>query len=87
MASLRRIEQMTQSLLRQGVPYDETVPFWLAIDGGQFSGLLRSIANGMHGTNVVARDEDGMTHDLAGILDEAAERLDDAHEEWLENMW
>ena len=53
--------------------------------GCHFSGLLRQVGNMVDltiGESLVS-DENGNTYDLAVLLHEAAERMDDAHEEWL----
>lgn len=54
--------------------------------GCHYSGLLRQVANMLDDTerNIMVIDESQNEYDLAILLDEAAERLDDAHEEWLE---
>lgn len=54
--------------------------------GCDFSGLLRQIANmiDLEGPYYV-KDESLNDYDLAVLLHEAAERMDDAHEEWLSN--
>lgn len=48
-----------------------------------FSGLLRQVQWAIEGT-IELQDEDGNKHDCEWMLDEAAERLDQAHMEWLQ---
>lgn len=93
-ASLECIEEYTQDLNGE-VP--DWVPYRVAIDGTEtsqldaamggntkhFSGVLRECGRSdfvSDGVNLV--DEDGRLHDLGELLDDAAERLDQAHEEW-----
>ncbi len=86
-ASLTRIEELASSIDYR-VP--DWVPYTVAIDGTEagkhFSGLLRECSGSdfiLDGQNIV--DEDGGLHDLGGLLDDAAERLDQAHQDWLEH--
>lgn len=93
-ASLECIEEYTQDLNGE-VP--DWVPYRVAIDGTEtsaldaamggdtkhFSGVLRECGRSdfvSDGVNLT--DEDGRLHDLGELLEEAAERLDQAHEEW-----
>lgn len=85
MASLEKIEEMCQK-----VGYE--IPDWLAnktyMDkdegevfqerdpGGHFSGILRGVAENFFGGD----DQ----QEMFSVIFEAAERLDDAHEMWLE---
>ena len=94
-ASLERIEELASSIDYR-VP--DWVPYTVAIEGTEtsalaeamvqtqhFSGLLRECSRSdfvTDGQNIV--DEDGKLHDLGELLDDAAERLDAAHQEWLE---
>lgn len=85
-ASLTRIEELASSIDYR-VP--DWVPYTVAIDGTaagkHFSGLLRECAGSdfvTDGQNIV--DEEGGLHDLGGLLEDAAERLDQAHQDWLE---
>ena len=96
-ASLSNIEEMADELGHDHKP--DWVPFTVKVDGTEtsaldremthtldFSGLLRECSRCDYvtdGHNLV--DEDGNLHDLEWLLDEAAERLDQAHEEWLDN--
>ena len=74
------------------------VPYTVAIEGTEtsaldavmvdtlhFSGLLRQCSMSDFVTDGDFRlcDESGNLHGLEGLLDEAAERLDQAHQEWL----
>lgn len=99
MASLRRIEIMSQWLEKCSV--DPTPP-WISgrklyeisgpdnsALGCHFSGKLREVANMLdiqYPDRLMVIDESGNEYDLAILIDEAAERLDDAHEEWLEDQ-
>ena len=50
-----------------------------------FSGLLRECSRSEFVEDGVRlTDEDGKLHELGGLLDDAAERLDQAHMEWLQ---
>lgn len=77
MASLKRMEKMRQILEQWGM---ETEPKWiLRTDGepGHISGQLRELSDEIWDSS----------HDdqMASILiSEAAEQIDDAHEDWLE---
>ena len=53
--------------------------------GCDFSGLLRQVGNMVEnsGECLVVVDESGNAYGLPELLWEAAERMDDAHEEWL----
>lgn len=92
-SSLECIEDYTNEI-NGDVP--DWVPYIVAVDGTEtsaidkelvqtkhFSGLLRECGRSDFvgdGQNLV--DEDGKLHDLGEILEDAAERLDQAHEEW-----
>lgn len=91
-ASMDRIEELA-SAINYRTP--DWVPYIVAIEGTEtssldaamvetqhFSGLLRDCARSA-GTALL-EDENGITHDLETLLDDAAERLDQAHQEWLE---
>jgi len=96
-ASLQRIEELDHLGTPDWVPYTRAVGQMTAVEEAMaetqhYSGLLRSIAN-MVGEDLgekdpfrFFRDEDGGKHDIEEILDDAAERLDQAHEDWLEQM-
>jgi hypothetical protein len=75
-ASLSRIEELDHLGTPDWVPFEK--------DGLHFSGLLRSCSRFEYIDSGRVQDEDGNMHDLAELLDEAAERLDQAHQEWLE---
>ena len=92
-ASLERIEELASSIDYR-VP--DWVPYTVAIEGTEtsaldeamvqtqhFSGLLRGCSNSLMLTEMI-EDEDGEQHPLGQLLDDAAERLDQAHQEWLE---
>ena len=93
-ASMGRIEELASSI-------DYRTPDWVsyivAIEGTEtsaldavmadtqhFSGLLRSTAFSTANDGKI-EDEDGKVHDVEYLMDEAAERLDSAHQEWLEH--
>lgn len=96
-ASLDRIEELASSI---GYQTPDWVPYTVAIPGTEtsnldkvmvetldFSGLLRECGRSdfvQDGINLV--DEAGGLHSLDEILGEAAERLDQAQEEWLEHQ-
>lgn len=94
-ASLKRIEELASSIDYR-VP--DWVPYTVAIAGTEtnaldeamvqtqhFSGLLRECSRSEFvGDGVRLVDEAGGLHSLEGLLDDAAERLDQAHQEWLE---
>lgn len=76
MASLKRIEEMRAELENHQIP---TEPSWIRGYASSetkmhLSGILREAAMNY---NVLP--------EIEHLLDEAAETLDDAHEEWLEN--
>lgn len=91
-ASLQRIEELSHL----GTP--DWVPHTVAIAGTETSALDEAMVETQHysgllrgcsrcdfvsdGVNLV--DEDGKLYDLFELLDGAAERLDQAHQEWLE---
>lgn len=90
-ASLKRIEELDHL----GTP--DWVPYTVAIEGTEtsaldeamvetqhFSGLLRSCSRFEYIMDGQIEDENGQMHDLEELLDNAAERLDQAHQEWLE---
>jgi len=77
-ASLERIEELSHLGTPDWVPYEQ--------DGQHFSGLLRQCSRSNFAALHSIPDEDGNMHDLAELLDEAAERLDQAHQEWLEEI-
>lgn len=78
MASLKNIDTMTQTLMSKGFKYEETCPPWVkgySKRENHLSGALREAAmNWSH-----------LPREVEALLDEAAETLDDAHEEWLED--
>jgi hypothetical protein len=91
-ASLECIEEYTNDI---GGDLPDWVPYMVAVEGtetsnldaalvtGQhFSGLLRSCSNFEYVQEGRIEDEDGNMHNIEDLLDEAAERLDQAHEEW-----
>lgn len=91
-ASLECIEEYTQDI---GGDLPDWVPYIVAIEGTEtsaldeamvqtqhYSGLLRSCSNYTLIDETHIDDEDGNKHNIADLLDEAAERLDQAHEEW-----
>lgn len=93
-ASLERIEQLA-SRLDYRTP--DWVPYTVAIAGTEtsaldeamvdtthFSGLLRQCSRFEYVMDGQIEDENGKMHDLEDLLDDAAERLDQAHQEWLE---
>lgn len=77
MASLRRIEELMAELQKYHIP---TEPSWIrgymksSISKKHLSGRLRE-----------ASEDKNLPMEIECLLDEAAETLDDAHEEWLEN--
>jgi len=90
-ASLSRIEELDHL----GTP--DWVPYTVAIEGTEtsnldaamvetqhFSGLLRECSRFEYIMDGKIEDENGIMHDLENLLDDAAERLDQAHQEWLE---
>jgi len=90
-ASLRNIEELDHL----GTP--DWVPYTVAVAGTEtsaldevmvqtmhYSGLLRSCSNYSRIDETHIDDEDGEQHHIGELLDGAAERLDQAHEEWLE---
>ena len=89
-ASLQRIEELHHLGTPDWVPATRAVGQMTAVEEAMaetmhFSGLLRGCSRSdfvEDGINLV--DEDGSLHDLGELLDDAAERLDQAHEEWLE---
>lgn len=93
-ASLSRIEELASEVSYR-VP--DWVPYTVAVAGTEtsaldeamvqtshFSGLLRQCSNFEHVDSGRIEDEDGKLHEISELLDEAAERLDQAHQEWLE---
>jgi len=93
-ASLERIEQLASSIDYR-VP--DWVPYTVAIPGTETSALDEAMVNTIHFSGKLrecsrfeyimdgqVEDEDGKMHDIEELLDEAAERLDAAHQEWLE---
>jgi hypothetical protein len=84
MASLKNIEILTQELQKHDIP---TEPPWiLAIDSavsdaGHISGQLREASDIVWDNDRLTAEE--LNHQLSILLGEAAEQLDDAHEEWL----
>lgn len=89
-ASLKRIEQLDHLGTPDWVPHIVAIPGTetsaldeAMVETQHFSGLLRSISFAITG-DIKVLDEDGNEHDLEELLDGAAERLDQAHEEWLE---
>lgn len=90
-ASLERIESLSHFGTPDWVPYTVTAsshPSALEeamTDTRHFSGLLRECSRSdfvEDGVRLV--DEAGGLHNLEELLDDAAERLDQAHQEWLE---
>lgn len=94
MASLKNIENMRTELAVENYP---TTPRWVSgrklyeisgpdnsALGCDWSGLLRQIGNmlDLEGP-VYVKDENLNSYDLSILLHETAERMDDAHEEWL----
>jgi len=97
-ASLERIEELASSIEYQvpdWVPYTvaiegtETSALDEAmVQTSHFSGLLRQLSNSDYisgpAESRMMPDEENKQHDIFEVLDEAAERLDQAHQEWLE---
>ena len=54
--------------------------------GCHFSGLLRQMSDMLGDSSNTVIDENQNEYELATVLWETAERLDDAHEEWLGNQ-
>lgn len=81
---------MTHSLMEAGIPYELTVPTWAKhsqelpyLGSNQhLSGQLREISDQLWNSGFW--DKVPSVNELSVLLAEAAERLDDAHEEWLE---
>lgn len=92
-ASLSNIEDLSEYGTPDWVPHLVGVPGTetsaldeLMVETQHYSGLLRECSRSdfvEDGINLC--DESGGLHDLGELLDNAAERLDQAHEEWLEN--
>jgi len=93
-ASLERIEELASSIDYR-VP--DWVPYTVAIAGTEtsaldeamvqtqhFSGHLRECSRFEYIMDGQVEDENGKMHDIEELLDDAAERLDAAHQEWLE---
>ncbi len=95
-ASLTRIEELASSI---DYRTPDWVPYTVAIPGTEtnaldeamvqtqhFSGLLRECSRSDFVEDGVQHlcDESGGLHKLGELLDDAAERLDQAHQEWLE---
>jgi hypothetical protein len=94
-ASLERIEELASSI---DYRTPDWVPYTVAIEGTatsaldevmvqtqHFSGLLRECSRSEFVEDGVRLcDESGGLHNLGDLLDDAAERLDQAHQEWLE---
>jgi hypothetical protein len=79
-ASLQRIQEITDHLMIDcRKTYEETLPKWIRGYDNQremhLSGELRE-----------ATFREDVPDDILALLDEAAETLDDAHEEWLERQ-
>jgi hypothetical protein len=77
MANLRRIEEMRTKLENYKI---STEPSWIrgyasSENKMHLSGILREASMNWH----------QLPPEIERLLDEAAEALDDAHEEWLEN--
>jgi hypothetical protein len=93
-ANLERIEELASAIeyrTPDWVPYTVTIPGTetSALDEAMtdtlhFSGLLRQLSRAEVIDSGMIEDEDGESHDVLDVLDAAAERLDQAHEEWLE---
>ena len=93
-ASLERIEELSHLGKPDWAPYrvaivgTETSALDAAMGGDtkDFSGVLRDCSRcefAVEGYDLT--DEDGRLHDLSELLDDAAERLDQAEQEWLEH--
>ena len=91
-ASLKRIEELASSIDYR-VP--DWVPYTVAIEGTETSALDEAMVSTLHFSGLLrqcsrfeyimdGQDEDGKMHNLEELLDDAAERLDQAHQEWLE---
>lgn len=79
MASLKRIESMTNYLTYRGLV---SAPPWILgvlNEEMHISGELRKLSDALWARN------DELT-EVSILLTEAAEKLDDAHEEWLEEQ-
>lgn len=78
MASLKKIERMVQHLDERGLP---TEPTWIRgyeRRDNHLSGALREA-----GYSIGPGHDEGNFDHIVALLEEAAEALDDAHEEWL----
>jgi hypothetical protein len=90
-ASLKTIEELRHLGTPDWVPYTVTASSHpSALEEAMtntlhFSGLLRSCSNYARIDETHIDDEEGQPHHIGELLDEAAERLDQAHQEWLEN--
>ena len=87
MAELKKIETMIDQLATY-VCMARTEPDWIRgyeKRDNHLSGALRSLGN-MIDDKLMFTDEDGNDTNLSAILEEAAETLDDAHQEWLEQQ-
>lgn len=79
-AELRRIEEMYDKLKSLTLP---TAPEWIqgyTKRDGHLSGALREAEERFFGTT------DESVKELLSLLEEAAETLDDAHQEWMETQ-
>ena len=94
-ASLSNIEEMADELGHDCKP--DWVPYLVGIEGTEtsnldaamvetkdFSGLLRELSRAEYIDQGRMEDEDGKMHNIEEILDDAAERLDQAQEEWMD---
>lgn len=83
MASLKRIEELSQRL---GCDAYGIEPKWIrgyTKRDNHLSGALRNIEERMSDPDISLDD---IEMDIRALLEEAAETLDDAHEEWLNNQ-
>jgi len=88
--SLQRIEELDHLGTPDWVPYTVTASSHpSALEEAMtntlhFSGLCRQLCNSEYIMDGKMHDEEGVDHDICDVLDDAAERLDQAHQEWLE---
>lgn len=93
-APMARIEELASSI---DYRTPDWVPYTVAIPGTETSALDEAMVSTLHFSGLLRscsffaseiediKDEDGEVHSVEYLLDDAAERLDSAHLDWLEN--